>query len=70
VSEGSGWILALFLLRMSSAEEAQGAQGGGGVSISGGAQEPCGFGTDGHGQWSWWGGLMVRLDHRRALFQL
>jgi len=34
---------------------AQAAQGGGGVTFPGGVQQPCGFGTGGHGQWAWWG---------------
>ena len=34
---------------------AQAAQGGGGVTIPGGVQEPYGCGTEGHGQWAWWG---------------
>jgi len=33
---------------------AQAAQGGGGVTIPGGVPEPCGWGTEGHGQCSWW----------------
>jgi len=38
-----------FLLRRSGTA----AQGGGGVTIPGGAQEPCGCGTEGRGQWAW-----------------
>ena len=34
---------------------AQAAQGGGGVTIPGGAQETRGYGTEGRGQWAWWG---------------
>jgi len=29
---------------------AQAAQGGGGVTVPGGVPEPCGCGTEGHGQ--------------------
>jgi len=40
---------------------AQAAQGRGGVTVSGGVQEPWGCGTEGHG---WWEILVVggRLD--------
>ena len=31
------------------------AQEGGGVTDPGGVQEPCGCGTEGRGQWAWWG---------------
>ena len=31
------------------------AQGGGGVTIPGGVPEPWGCGTEGCGQWAWWG---------------
>ena len=34
---------------------ARAAQGGGTVTISGDVQEPCGCGTEGRGQWAWWG---------------
>ena len=34
---------------------AQAAQGGGGVTVPGGVEEPCGCGTEGRGQWVWWG---------------
>ena len=33
----------------------QAAQGGGGVTVPGGVQEPCGCGIEEHGQWAWWG---------------
>ena len=33
------------------------AQGGGGVTISGGVQEPWTHGTESCGQWAWWDGL-------------
>jgi len=35
------------------------AQGGGGVTVPGGAQEQWGCGTEGRGQWVWWGGAGV-----------
>ena len=41
----------------------QAAQGDGGVTIPGGFQEPCGCGTEGHGQWEWadgWSRLFKR----------
>ena len=44
-----------FLLRESSEAVAQAAQGGGAVTVPGGVEEPCGCGTEGHGQWAWWG---------------
>ena len=31
------------------------AQGGGGVTVPGGAQEMWRCGTEGCGQWPWWG---------------
>ena len=34
---------------------AQAAQGGGGVTVPAGVQELRGCGTEGHGQWTWWG---------------
>ena len=34
---------------------AQAAQGGGGVTVPGGVEEPCGCGTEGCGQRAWWG---------------
>ena len=37
------------------------AQGGGGVTIPGGVPEPWGCGTEGCGQWVWWGGLGLDL---------
>ena len=43
------------------------AQGGGGVTVPGGVQEPQRRGTEGGGQWAWWTG--VGLDDHRGLFQ-
>ncbi len=40
---------------MSGAAVAQAAQGGGGVTVPGGVQEPWRCGTEGRGQWAWWG---------------
>ena len=34
---------------------AQSAQGGGGVTVCGGVQEQWRCGTEGRGQWAWWG---------------
>ena len=48
---------------------AQAAQGGGGVTIPGGVEEPHGRGTEGHGQLAWCDGLMVGLDALSGLFQ-
>ena len=47
----------------------QAAQGGGGVTVPGGVQEPCGCGTEGHGQWAWCDGLLVGLNGLGRLFQ-
>ena len=47
---------------------AQAAQGGGEVTVPGGVQEPRRCGTERHGQWAWWGGLMVGND-LSGLFQ-
>jgi len=57
------------LLRKTVEAVAQAAQGGGGVTIPGGVQEPCGGGTEGHGQWAWGDGLLVGLGDLRGLFQ-
>ena len=46
--------LEIFLLGCSGEAVAQAAQGGGGVTVSEGVQEPCGCGTEGCGQWVWW----------------
>jgi len=48
-------LLNHFLLQKSSEAVAQAAQEGGRVTIPRGVQEPCGCGTEGHGQWAWWG---------------
>ena len=48
---------------------AQAAQGGGGVTVPGGVPEPCGCGTEGHGQWAWCDGLLVGPDGLRGLLQ-
>ena len=48
---------------------AQAAQGGGGVTVPGGVEEPCGCGTEGCGQWAWSGGLMVGIGSLKGLFQ-
>ena len=47
---------------------AQAAQGGDGVTISVGVQEPCGCGTEGHSEHCG-GGLMVGLCDLGGLFQ-
>jgi len=43
---GSDWTLGNFFLRKSGQAVAQAAQGGGGVSIPGGIQETCRYGTE------------------------
>ena len=48
----SGWILGKIILRKSGNASAQAAQGGGGVTISGGVQEEWRCGTKEHGQWA------------------
>jgi len=52
---GSGWLLGKYLLRKGGDAVAQAAQGGGGVTIPGGVQGPCGCDTEGCGQWAWMG---------------
>ena len=47
--EVSGWTLGKTSLRKSGGMLAQAAQGGGGVTIPGGAQETCRCDTEGHG---------------------
>ena len=47
---GSGWALGKKQILSRSGEAvAQVAQGGGGVTVPGGVQEPCGCGTEGQG---------------------
>jgi len=58
---GSGWILGK-ILRKSDEALAQDAEGGGGVTVPGGVQEPCRYGTEVHG-------LMAGLDDLHSLFQ-
>ena len=43
--------------------------GSGGVTIPGGVQEPGRCGTEGRGQWSWWGWVGFGLDDLSDLFQ-
>ena len=66
---GSGWLLGKISLRKSSEAVAQAAQGGGGVTVSGGVEGMCGCGTEdmvnGHGG----DGLAVGLDDLSGLFQ-
>jgi len=40
------------LLRRNGEAVAQAAQGGGGVTVPGGVQEPCRCGTEGRGEWA------------------
>ena len=47
---------------------ARAAQGGGAVTIPGSVQEPCGCGTEGCGQWAWWGELKAGRDDLRRSF--
>jgi len=56
LSKARGWEVQVgkFLLRKSGDALEQAAQGGGGVTVPGGVQEPCGCGSEGHGQWPWW----------------
>ena len=64
----SGWIVEKFLFRSGEAV-AQAAWGGDGVTITGGVQETCGCGTEGHGYGHSGGGLVVGLDDHSSLFQ-
>ena len=52
---GLGWILGKLYLRKSGEAVAQAAQGAGGVTVPGGVQERCGYGTEGCGWWVRWG---------------
>ena len=38
-------------------------------AVPGGVEEPCGCGTEGRGQWAWWGWLMIGPSGLRGLFQ-
>ena len=49
---GSSWMLGKTSPQKSGAAGAQAAQGGDGVTIPGGIQEPCGCGTERGGQWA------------------
>ena len=54
--KGEIWVKEeKFLLRKSGEALARAAQGGGGVTISGGVAEPWRCGTEGCGRWAWWG---------------
>ena len=53
---GSRWILGEFLLRNEWCCSGTAAQGGGAVTTPGGVPERCRCGTEGGGQWAWWGG--------------
>ena len=54
---------------MSDEAVAQDTQGSGGVTIPGGFQETCSYGTPRHSLVSMSDGLMVELDDRSGLFQ-
>ena len=56
---GSGWMLGKISLPKEWWCSGTAAQGGGGVTVPGGVQEPCWCGTEGRGQWAWWGGLVL-----------
>jgi len=56
-----------FLLRKSGEAVAQAVHKGCGVTVPEGVIEPCGCGTEGHGQWAWCDGLL--LGGLRGLFQ-
>ena len=57
------------LLRKSGEAVAQAAQGGDGVTILGGVQEPWRRGTEGRGKWARWGWAGVGPGDLRDLFQ-
>ena len=61
---GSGWVLGKNTLKAL----VQAAQGGGGVTVPAGIQEKCGCGTEGRGQWAWWGGLGLDLGILEVCF--
>ena len=58
---GSGWILGNISSQKEQCCSGTAAHGGGGVTIPGGVPEPWGCGTEGRGQWAWWGGLGLGL---------
>ena len=66
---GSGWILG----KISSPKVqwciGTAAQGGGGVTVPGGVWELWKCGTEGRGQWAWWGWDGVGLGDLRGVFQ-
>jgi len=63
----SGWMLG----NVSSQKEwwcsGTAAQRGGGVTVPRKVQEPWRCGTEGCGQWAWWGSAGVGLGHLRGL---
>jgi len=50
--EGSGWILGKICYPKERSGTGTAAQGGGGVTIPGGAPDPWRCGTEGCGQWA------------------
>ena len=52
-----GWILGNISPPKEQYCSGTAAQGGGGVTVPGGAPELWGCGTEGRGQWARWGGL-------------
>ena len=57
----SGWIVGNISSREEQCCNGTAAHRGGGVTIPGGVPEPWGCGTEGRGQWAWWGGLGLDL---------
>ena len=57
----SGWRLGNISTPKEQCCSGTAAQGGGGVTISGGVQGTWGCGTEGCGQWARWGGLGLDL---------
>ena len=61
---------AKFLIRNCSQALAQAAQRDDGVIVPGGVQELWKCGTEGHGWWAWWGGLVLGLEILVVFFSL
>ena len=55
---GSGWILGTISSQKEQCCSGTAARGDGGVTVPGGVP---GCGTEGRGQWAWWGGLGLDL---------
>ena len=66
----SGWMLRTISAPKEQCCSGTAAQGGGGVTVTGGVPEPWGRGTEGCGQWAWWDGLGLGLGISKVFSNL